>query len=744
MRNFSTQQTINRRQFIKLTGTSGLAVGVLSACSSTGTGPTDNSTGAEQSLELNAFVQVLPNGDVQIYAKNPEIGQGVKTSLPMIVAEEMDADWQRVSIVQSPVNEAVFGPQFAGGSRSTPDNWDPLRQAGAAARAMLVSAAAEQWGVSADQCRTESHQVIGPQGQVSDYSKLAVAAAMQPMPAADSLTLKTPDQYRLLGTRVGGVDNPAIVTGKPLFGIDQQLPGMQFAAFAKSPRIGGRVVSANLDEIRAMPGISQAFVVEENKPPMQVRAGVAIVGDSTWRVFKAKQALQIEWDYSNASTDSWSDISDQAQQANAEDAAVLAATGDVDNALANASQQVEAFYQFKFVSHSTLEPQNCTAWYQGDRIEFWAPTQTPGWSLPLIADTVGLPVEAITIHQTRIGGGFGRRLMNDYMCEAAIISKMSGSPVKLQWTREDDMRDDFFRPGGFNRFRAGLDADGKMTAFDNHLITFTADGENAVAGGGYFSPAMAMGEMPIHSVPNYRMRQTALPLKIPCGYWRAPFSNTMAFTTQSFFHEAAVAAGRDHLEFLLELMTDGEWLVPGNPGALNPKRGTAVIKAAAEMAGWGKEMPQGRALGLAFYFSHMGHFAEVADVSVDANKGVTIHKVYVAGDIGLIVNRSGAEAQWTGSVLDGIGAMAAQEIDIENGAIRQSNFHDYQLMRINKAPVVEVQMIESDFSPTGSGEPALPPVAPAVCNAIYSATGHRIRTMPISQEGFVLLNQVRS
>ncbi len=737
---------MNRRRFIKVSGIGGgLAIGGISGCGPTEPRPSDismQSLDSDQLLELNAFVHVLPDGQVQVYAKNPEIGQGIKTSFPMIVAEEMDADFTRIKIVQSPINQAVFGAQFAGGSRSTPDNWDRLRQAGATARAMLISAAADRWGVDQSQCRTEAHQVINMQtGASLDYAELTFDAAKLPLPDAERLELKSRDEYRLLGTRVSGVDNPDIVQGKPLFGIDQQLPGMKYAAFAKAPRIGGRAVSANLDEILDMPGISQAFILGGSGGPTQLRSGVAIVGDNSWRVFKAKRALRIEWDNSNASTDDWQRIQADAESKANQSGTVLAETGDVDTALQNSSKTLKAWYSYKFVGHATLEPQNCTAWYHEGILEFWAPSQTPGSAIPLVADTLGLPAESIVVHQTRVGGGFGRRLMNDYVCEAGAIAKMVAAPIKLQWDREDDMRDDFFRAGGFNQLEAALSPEGKMQTFHNHHISFTNDGDRAVAGGGPFTAAAASLEFPVHTLANYRMSQTLLPLQIPCGYWRAPFSNTLAFVTQSFFHEVSDAAGRDHLEFLLELMGNGDWLVEGNPSALNPQRGTAVIRAVAEMAGWGREMEPGRALGLAFYFSHRGHFAEVVDVSVDEDKAVLINKVWVAGDIGLIVNKSGAEHQWIGSVLDGISSMAAQEIDIDEGAIRQTNFHQYPLLRIQQVPEVEVQFIESDFSPTGSGEPALPPIAPAVCNAIYTASGHRIRNLPMSVEGFSLKSQ---
>jgi isoquinoline 1-oxidoreductase beta subunit len=344
---------------------------------------------------------------------------------------------------------------------------------------------------------------------------------------------------------------------------------------------------------------------------------------------------------------------------------------------------------------------------------------------------LGIAESRVTIHQTRVGGGFGRRLMNDYMCEAAMISQRAGAPVKLTWTREDDMAHDFYRVGGFHSFTGAVDADGKLSAWQDHFITFSSDGERPVAGG-----ALAAEEFPALLVPNVRISQTKLPLAVPCGPWRAPGSCAIAFAVQSFIHELAVAAKRDHLEFLLDIMGEPRWLEPGNERSLNTGRAAAVIRLAAEKAGWGKPLPAGRGRGLAFHFSHAGHIAEVAEVSVDANRRLTVHRVTVAGDIGPIINLSGAENQCQGAVVDGLSTMLAQEIGIEQGRVQQANFDRYPLLRMAQAPVVDVHFIQSEFPPTGVGEPALPPLAPAVCNAIFAASGHRVHTLPLVREGF--------
>jgi isoquinoline 1-oxidoreductase beta subunit len=407
------------------------------------------------------------------------------------------------------------------------------------------------------------------------------------------------------------------------------------------------------------------------------------------------------------------------------------ASGDVDAALGAGTKRVKSFYTYPFVSHASMEPQNCTAWYRDGRLTLWAPTQRPGRAINNAANALGMDKANIELHQTRAGGGFGRRLVNDFACEAAAISKKAGVPVKLQWTREDDMGHDFYRPGGFHALEGAVDDSGRLSAWRDHFITFTADGEIPVPGGG-IRPA----EFPGPLVDDYALTMSMLPLATPCGAWRAPGSNAIAFAVQSFIHELAVAANRDHLEFLLGIMGEPRWLGEGSGRDLNTGRAIDVIKLAADKAGWGRTMPAGRALGLSFHFSHMGHFAEIADVSVTASKKITVHSVTVAADVGPIVNMSGAENQCEGGVIDGLSTMMGLELSIEQGRIQESNFDRYPIMRIGTVPDVNVHFIQSDHPPTGLGEPALPPLAPAICNAIYAACGHRVKTLPLTREGF--------
>ena len=437
----------------------------------------------------------------------------------------------------------------------------------------------------------------------------------------------------------------------------------------------------------------------------------------------------MEWDESDASTDSWSDAAASAERLRGEAGTRVVDHGDVDAAFEAAAKRIESSYTYNFVTHAQLEPMNCTAHFKDGAIEMWSPTQTPGFAIRNVANVLGIDAAKITVHQARCGGGFGRRLYNDFMCEAAAIAQRAGVPVKLQWTREDDMCCDLFRAGGFHHVSGAVDDDGKVSAWRDHFVTFTNDGRRPVSG-------LSERVFPSGLLTNVRFEQTQLDWATRCAAWRAPGSNVFAFVVQSFLHELAQAAGRDHLEVLLEVLGEPRWLREGEPQVLHTGRAAGVVKLAAEKAGWGREMPDGRGLGLSFYFSHAGHIAEVADVSVDANKKVKVHKVTVAADVGPIVNLSGAENQIEGSVVDGLSTMLGLAVTFENGRAQQHNFDKYPMLRMPATPAVDVHFVDSDYPPTGLGEPALPPLAPAVCNAIATATGQRIRTLPISEEGY--------
>jgi len=700
----------------------------------------------KQDLKPTAFIKIAPDGTVTIKARGPEMGQGIKTELPMLIAEELDVDWKNVRVEQADLDEATYGSQSAGGSTSTPKSWEPLRRVGAAGRQMLVAAAAITWAVPASECTTDAGCVFHKAtGKTATYGELAAKAAALPCPVLDSVTLKDPKDYRIIGKSQTGVDTPKIVRGKPLFGIDVSLPGMLYASIEKCPVFAGKVKTANVDQIKQMPGIRQVLVIDGTIKPAAYTApepgmepGIAIVADSWWHAQKARKALKVEWDYGPAQAQSSDNFQKQAEALlQAPPVTTVRTYGDIDAALKSSAKVVEATYTFPFLAHATLEPMNTTAQWTDGKLEMWVPSQNPGSGSALVAKSLGIPEKDITVHLTRVGGGFGRRLMNDYMVEAAWLAQHVQAPVKLLWSREDDTTHDAYRAGGFAGLKAGLDAQGKLVAWRHHLVTY-GDGGKLAPGANISSD-----EFPSGLAPHYALYTSAIPLMLRTGYLRAPGNNAYAFVGQSFLDELAVAAGRDPLEFQLEILSNkmvpvpGEENKPKGPRDLNPERMKGVLQLVAEKSNWASRKKEpGRGMGIAGYFCHLGYFAEVADVSVDKDNKIKVNHVWAAGDVGSeIINPQAAESMGFGGVVEGMSHMQ-QEITLADGKVQQTNFHQHPLMRMKQVPPIEVFWIKSNFSPTGLGEPTLPPILPAVGNAVFAATGKRIRTLPLGKSGF--------
>ncbi len=730
--NAALRQEMGRRSFLKLAAAAGGGL-VLGYYAQRAAGAEIAKPGVENVDGLfipNAFIRIAPDGSVTVFSARPEVGQGIKTSLPMVVAEELGADWRRVTVASAPL-DAAFGPQSAGGSTSTPTSYTAMRRMGATARTMLVAAAAEAWGVPAGECVAEDGAVRHvPTGRTAKFGDLVARASALPVPDAATVKLKDPKDFTLLGSRIGGVDNPKIVTGQPLFGIDQRRPGMVHAVYVKAPVWGAHPLSANLDHVKSLPGVRDAFIVDRTVPADRLTGlvpGVAIVADSTWSTFSARKELQVQWDEGRYPNSSWDDFTRQAQElskAAPGDPRLKEARrdGDVEQAFAGAAHVVEAAYSYPFISHTNLEPQNCLAHVQGDKVEIWAPTQNPDPARNLVAQVLGVPLENIQVNITRIGGGFGRRLDSDPVAEAAVISQRMGLPVKLTWDRTDDLQHDHYRPGGFHFLKGAVDATGALAAWRSHHVSF---GSN-----------MGPDDYPARFVPNYTLLNSRIDNGVPQGPWRAPGSCTYAWMICCFLDELAHAAGKDPVEFNLALLGDRD-LVPGtgeHGRPYNAARMRGVVKQVAEKSGWGKALPRGKGMGLGYYFSHQGYIAEVAEVTVSAKGALRVDRVVASVDVGSqIINLSGAENQVQGSIIDGLSAAWRQTLDIRQGRLVQTNFHEYPMLRIPDAPKdIEIHFLKTNYPPTGLGEPALPPLAPAVCNAIFAATGKRVRQLPIS------------
>jgi len=745
-----TKTPVDRRQFLRVSAVAG--GGVLLA---TYIEPFANASaklagaGAPAADFMpNAFIRIAPDGIITIIAKNPEVGQGVKTMLPMLIAEELDADWSKVRIEQGNLDTVNYQPrQFAGGSTATPTNWTPMRRVGAAGRAMLVTAAAQTWNVPESELTTSAGMVVHQSSNRKiSYGELASKAATVTAPNLETVRLKDPKDFTIIGKGLPGVDNRSIVTGKRLFGIDVTLPGMLYAVFEKSPVFGAKVKTANIEEIKKEPGVRHAFVVDGGTQLAGLLGGVAIVGDTWWAARSARSKLKIVWDDHPTSKQSSVGFAAQALELSKKPPMrSLRKDGDPEAALASSgAKTVEAAYFYPFISHAPLEPQNCTAQFKDGKLEVWSQSQTPENGRTICAQTLGIKDTDITINMLRGGGGFGRRLNNDYMVEAAWIAKqVGGAPVKLLWTREDDMQHDFYRPAGYHYLKGAVDGSGKLIAWKNHFVSFGDPERLAAAQPNQpvpFSPSAGISpvEFPARFIPNFALDTSVMPLGVPTGALRAPGSNGIAFATQSFIDELAAAAGKDPLQFRLDILSNTPVAQDPGPGGAPPgfeaARMRGVLELVRDKSGWGKALPKGTGMGVAFHFSHRGYFAEVVQATVAKDGTFKVDKVWVAGDVGSqIINPLNAENQVQGAVIDGIAEALGQEITIEGGKTVQSNFNNFPLIRMRQVPPVEVHFKITEYQPTGLGEPALPPVVPALCSAIFAVTGKRVRSLPLSK-----------
>ncbi len=659
---------------------------------------------APAALSPNAFLSIDGAGIVTVWVVRSEMGQGAHTAMPMLVAEELECDWRSIRVEQAPT-DPKFGHMSTGGSRSVRDSWIPLRRAGAAAREMLVSAAAGRWGVEPASCRAEAGRVIhSATGRSLGYGELAAAAAGLPVPRDPAL--KEPSDFRLLGKKVARLDAPAKVTGRATFGLDVRVPGMLFATVARPPVHGGTVAGFEAAKARKVPGV---------RAVLGVPSGVAVVATSTWAAIRGREALQVRFEGGpNASLDQAAVerlLSDPGAKPQ-----VVRADGDLEAALAAAPRRIEAVYQAPFLAHATMEPMNCTARVTAKGAEVWAPTQAPTWAQGEVAKALGLPEAAVTVRTTLLGGGFGRRAIPDFAVEAALIARAAGAPVQVVWTREDDMRHDLYRPASRHELRAGLDAAGTLVAWHHRVRSPSIAAQ--LFGGRAGRPDVVEGAVAVPYAARAVLVDCVTPaVGIRVGWWRSVYSSQNAFAEECFLDECAAAAGRDPVAFRRALLE-------------RHPRLRGVVELAAQKAGWGSPLPAGRGRGLACHASFGSWVAEVAEVSVERGS-VRVHRVVAAVDCGHVVNPDTVEAQVESAMVYGLSAALRGEITLERGRVREGNFDDYQPLRMDEMPAVEVHLVKSAEAPGGIGEPGLPPIAPAVANALFAATGRRFRRMPL-------------
>ena len=712
-----TVENTNRRNFLKiaaLTG-GGLVLSFNWTDADATTTLFDTANTALPETEFNSYLSISPQGIVTILSPNPEVGQGIKTAFPIIVAEELDANWSNVVVEQAPLDTKKFERQVAGGSGSIPHSWKRLRTAGATARQMLMEAAAKRWNVSVADCTTNNGYVIhAATNRKTGYGDLATEAAKLPVPA--NVKLKDNKDFKLIGTTVKNVDNPKILTGKPLFGLDFYRDGMLFAMLQR-PAFGYKLKLLNATAAKAMPGIVDVLTFDNN---------VAIVGKSTWQVKKAKDALKIEWEKADTLESTADHNRLFSELLDSDKATVRRKDGDVEAAFSGAAKVVKAEYQCPFLPHNPLEPMNFFAHVRADGVELVGPTQTPEMARNETAKLLGISPDKVTLQLTRMGGGFGRRLKADYVLEAVQVSKLVNAPVKLIWTREDDMTGGSYRPAVRYRFEAALDAQGNMIGYKLRGASINAG--NSTREDNF--PAGAVDNLLIDSVDHKS--------PITTGPWRAPITNFLAFAEQAFIDEVAQAAGKDPVQFRLELLAKAKQK-PVGAIKYDIDRMKGVIDLAVEKSGWGtRKGADGKpvAQGFSVYFSHRSYVAQVGQVVMQKGKPV-LQKVYSAADCGVVVNQSGAQQQVRGCVVDGIGHAMYGKITFKEGVPDQKNFDTYRLIRLNEIPEVDVHFVQNDIEPTGLGEPSLPPAGAAVANAIFKATGKRLRSQPfVEQEEF--------
>ena len=723
------QMAFNRRRFLKLSGLAGpgLLIGIHLPVKGLG----DTAFAPSIAFEPNVFLKIGSDSTIVIKAKNPEIGQGVKTSFPQIIAEELEVEWKQITVEQADYDQRFQG-QFAGGSTGIKDNFIQLRIAGAAAREMLIEAAARKWRVPINQCYASSGFVY-KKNSAEKFSYAELAEDASKLPYRENPALKDPKDFKLIGKALPGVDNLGISTGKPLFGLDARPKGMLVAVIARCPVRGGKVKSFDALKTLVIPGVREVLDFDlPNADPRESIHGVAVVAENTWAAIKGREALKVDWDFMGGEQES-DDRLKSAFETNIKSpgAIPLRLDGNPEEAYTNASRKLEAVYEVQFLSHAPMEPMNYIADVKADRCEVWGPTQVPGSVRRHALSITGLPADKISVRMTRVGGGFGRRLSADYAAEAILLSKKLGKPVQVVWTREDDMKNDLYRPAGMYKFKGSLDEQGKLSSWQLNATT-TSRYLYAKSTSSPHTTEVFPDGFPAGFVSNFKMEYTPVRTNIGTGAWRAPGHNATAFIDQSFVDEMAHLSGRDPVDFRLEILGTEDKIMPYRDHG-GPEYSTARLKGAIQLAveksSWFAPKTEGIFKGFACHFMFGAYVAEVVILSLKANQ-VKIEKVICALDCGLVVNPSGARNQVEGGIVDGLQSALGAAIHVEAGSSIEKNFDTYRMLRMNDIPPIEVYFVDSMENPEGLGEMSLPAISAALCNAVFAATGKRIRKLP--------------
>jgi isoquinoline 1-oxidoreductase subunit beta len=703
--------TVTRREFLAAGGAAGagLAVWFYLRRGNEGHNP-------GQAFAPNAYLHITPDGKITVVVPRSEMGQGVRTALPMILAEELEADWSEIAIEQAGAS-TLFGDQTTGGSASVRTTWDPMRRAGAAARAMLIAAAAKEWGVPTSECKAEKSKVIHTASNRSlSYGELADRAARLPVPSDPPL--KSAKDYKLVGKALPRVDTPSKVNGSAEFGFDFRLAGMKYAFLSRSPVIGGKVVAFDDTESKKVSGFAQSMKVGDS--------AVAVVADTAWGAMDARRQLKISWDEGANKDLNSAALSEGLRKAATGKVVTLYEAGNVTKIN---GRRITAEYMLPFLAHAPMEPGNTTAQFRDGKCELWSPTQVPQDCRDSVAAAVGLKPDDVKVNVTLLGGGFGRRLEHDYAVEAALVAKGANAPVKVMWTREDDMRFSTYRPNSFHQLSAVLDARGWPVSFSHRIVSPSISRQKGQPGDGGIDPDLKDEAGFVYSIPNVRIEYVDPDSPVPVGWLRSVYASPVAFASESFLDEIAIATHRDPLELRLHLLSrdqdvkyfDTTW---------QTARMRGVLELVAEKANWGEPVSAGIHRGIAAFACFNTYVAEVVEIVMEGNEP-KVKRVMVAADVGQRINPNILEQQAQSAVMFGLSAALRGKITIDKGRVVQSNFGDYEPVRMSEAPIVEAYFVDSNAAPSGIGEPPVPPLAPALCSAIYSATKKRIRALPI-------------